>query len=79
MVIRGNKLELGSLLSKAERKFLEDLLADKLDGYSYVYQRMLRKRILDKQLGLTEDVYLIEKARGKLQNLPSKGRKKKLR
>jgi hypothetical protein len=62
----------GVLLSKAERKFLEDLLVGKLEGYSYEYQRMLRKRILDKQLGLTDDVHLIEKARSKLLNLPSR-------
>jgi hypothetical protein len=66
---------LGVLLSRAEKKFLEDLLADKLEGYSYIYQRMLRKRILAKKMSLAEDIYLITRAEQRLQNLPSKNDK----
>lgn len=76
MVIRQANKSLGVLLSKAERKFLEDLLAGKLDSYSYEYQRILRKRILEKRKGLAEDIYLISRAEDKLQNLPGKERKK---
>jgi hypothetical protein len=67
---------MGVLLSGKEKQFLEDLLAGRVEKYSYHYQRVLRKRILDKRKNLTEDVYLITKAEDKLQNLPS--RKKKM-
>ncbi len=66
---------MGVLLSKKEREFLEDLLAGKLDAYSYEYQRVLRKRILEKRKALTEDIYLISKAEEKLSKLPGKRKK----
>jgi hypothetical protein len=58
-----------NLLSKTERQFLLDVLAGKLDGYSYHYRKMLRKRILDKRKQLTEDIALVTKVEDKLQEL----------
>ena len=57
------------LLSKAEREFLNDLLKDNLERYSYHYKKILKKRILDKRKELTEDIHLITKAEDKLQFL----------
>lgn len=62
---------MGVLLSEAERRFLEDFIAGKVDKYEYHYQRVLRKRILDKEVKLAEDLYLINKARSKLNELTS--------
>ncbi|MGI0014120.1 MAG: hypothetical protein ACREBU_11860 [Nitrososphaera sp.] len=52
------------LLSRAERKFLDDLLAGKVSDktYSYNYRKVLKKRILRKRKQLTEDIHLISKA-----------------
>lgn len=58
-----------NLLSKTERKFLEDVLAGKTDDYSYHYRKVLRKRILDKRKQLTQDVALITKAEDLLKDL----------
>ncbi|HEV8406253.1 MAG TPA: hypothetical protein VGQ13_10170 [Nitrososphaera sp.] len=66
---------MGVLLSGKEKEFLVDLLSGRVEKYSYHYQRVLRKRILDKRKNLTEDVYLITKAEDKLQNLPSRKKK----
>ena len=57
------------LLSKSERKFLEDLLAGKLDKYSYHYKKVLKRRILDKRKQLTEDIALVTKAEDRLNKL----------
>ena len=57
------------MLSKAERKFLEYVLAGRLEGYSYHYRRVLRKRILDKRKQLAEDFVLVTKAEDLLEEL----------
>lgn len=58
-----------NLLSKTEREFLEDVLAGKVDKYSYHYRKVLRKRILDKRKQLTEDIALVTKAEDLLKEL----------
>ena len=58
-----------NLLSKTERKFLEDVIAGKTEGYSYHYRKVLRKRILDKRKQLAEDIHLVTQAEDKLQEL----------
>ena len=58
------------LLSKTERKFLEDLLAGKAnDRYNYHYRKVLKGRILDKRKQLTADVHLITQAEDLLSNI----------
>jgi hypothetical protein len=57
------------VLSPAERKFIQDLLEGKIEGYEYHYRKMLRKRILDKRKRLTEDLYLISQAEGLLSTV----------
>jgi hypothetical protein len=58
-----------NLLSKTEREFLEDVLAGKVDNYSYHYRKVLRKRILDKRKQLTQDIALVTKAEDLLKDL----------
>ena len=57
------------LLSRAEKEFLEKLLKSKIEGYSYHYKKMLKRRILNKRKELTEDLHLISLAEDKLQLL----------
>lgn len=57
------------LLSEAERKFLKDLLAGHIEGYSYHYRKVLKKRILEKRKALTEDIALVTKAEDLLLRL----------
>ena len=57
------------LLSKAEREFLDDLIKSKIEKYSYHYKKVLKRRILNKRKGLTDDLHLITKAEDKLQPL----------
>jgi len=58
-----------AVLSKAERKFLEDLEKGKLEGYSYQYKMLLKHRILKKHKSLTEEALLISRLLDKLQEL----------
>ena len=57
------------LLSRAEKKFLKDLLNEKIETYSYHYKKVLKQRILKKRKELTEDIHLITQAEDKLQGL----------
>lgn len=57
------------MLSKAERKFLEDLDRGKMEHYSYQYRKLLKHRILKKHKSLTEEALLISKLLDKLQEL----------
>ena len=57
------------VLSKTERKFLQDLRKGDLSGYSSVYRRQLKHNILKKRKGLTEDLLLVNELLDKLQEL----------
>ena len=57
------------VLSKAERKFLEDLDRGNIKNYSYEYRKLLKHRILKKQKALTDEALLISKLLDKLQEL----------
>jgi hypothetical protein len=57
------------VLSKAERKFLEDLEQGKIEQYSYEYRKLLKHRILKKHKGLTDDALLISKLLDRLQQI----------
>jgi hypothetical protein len=60
---------LKAVLSKAERKFLDDLEAGNMEQYSYQYRKLLKHRILKKHKSLTEEALLISKLLDKLQEL----------
>ena len=57
------------LLSDAERKFIQDLLNNDIEGYSYHYKKVLKRRIFDKRKLLTEDIALVTKAEDLLKDL----------
>jgi hypothetical protein len=57
------------VLSKAERKFLEDLESGNLDEYSYEYRKLLKHRILKKHKSLTDEALLISKLLSRLQEI----------
>lgn len=59
------------LLSKAERKFLEALIAGKVNDatYGYNYRKVLKRRILHKRKQLVEDTHLITKAEDLLKGV----------
>lgn len=57
------------LLSKKERKFLEDLLSGDVSKYSYHYKKILKRRVLDKRKKDIEDIALITKAEHLLDNV----------
>jgi hypothetical protein len=59
------------LLSKAERKFLEDLLSGKVNDstYGYNYRKVLKRRILEKRKQLVEDTHLITQAEDLLKSV----------
>jgi hypothetical protein len=58
-----------TVLSKAERQFLENLKEGDLSGYSAVYRRQLKHKILNKRRALTEDLLVINALLDKLQDL----------
>ena len=59
------------LLSRAERRFLEDLIEGKVNEktYKYNYRKVLKRRILQKRKQLTEDIHLITRAEDLLKNV----------
>jgi len=59
------------LLSRAERKFLEDLIEGKVNDktYKYNYRKVLKRRILQKRKQLTEDIHLITQAEDLLRTV----------
>ena len=57
------------LLSKKEKKFLEDLLKGNVEKYSYHYKKVLKRRILDKRKKDIEDIALITRAEELLKNV----------
>jgi hypothetical protein len=59
------------LLSRAERKFLEDLIEGKVNDrtYKYNYRKVLKRRILQKRKQLTEDIHLITQAEDLLMTI----------
>lgn len=57
------------MLSKAERQFLEDLKRGDLSGYSAVYRRQLKYKILNKRRTLTDDLLLINAVLDKLEKV----------
>jgi hypothetical protein len=58
-----------TVLSKAERKFLQDLEKGSLEQYSYEYRKLLKHRILKKHKTLTEDALMISKLLDKIKEL----------
>lgn len=58
-----------SVLSKAERQFLKDVQRGDLSGYSAVYKRQLKFKILNKRRALTEDLLLINALLDKLEKV----------
>ena len=61
--------KVASLLSESERKFLKDVMADKMSNYSANYRYVLKHRILGKRKTLTNDLLLINEVLDKLQSL----------
>lgn len=57
------------MLSKAELKFIEDLRAEKVDGYAPTYRRTLKHRILKKRKKLTDELLLVNAVLDKLESL----------
>lgn len=57
------------VLSKREKKFLQDVISGNLSAYTDNYRRVLKKRILDKNKRLASDIALIAQAMDKLQAL----------
>jgi hypothetical protein len=57
------------VLSRAEREFLENLKAGKINQYNANYRRVLKFKILKKRHSLTSDLLLINEVLDKLQEL----------
>ncbi|MEO9294506.1 MAG: hypothetical protein ABI347_02785 [Nitrososphaera sp.] len=57
------------MLSKSEREFIEKLKKGDLNGYSDVYLRQLKYRILNKRKALTSDLVLVNEVLEKLEAL----------
>jgi hypothetical protein len=57
------------VLSKAERKFLEDVKKGDISDYTPVYKRQLKHNILKKRKALTDDLLLVNEVLDKLQEL----------
>lgn len=57
------------VLSKAERKFLEDLDKDDISKYSYQYRQVLKHRIMKKHKSLTDEALLISRLLPKLEKV----------
>lgn len=60
---------MGVVLSKAEREFLLNLKAGKINQYNANYRRVLRFKILKKRKALTTDLLLVNEVLDKLQEL----------
>lgn len=57
------------VLSKKERQFLKDVQWGDISGYTPVYRRQLKHKILKKRKALTDDLLLINAVLDKLQEL----------
>ncbi len=70
MMISESRVGTGRVvLSKAELKFVHDLLKDDIKHYDRSYIRTLKHRILKKRKQLTYEALLINEALDKLQAL----------
>lgn len=57
------------MLSKTERKFLQDVKKGELGKYSPVYKRQLKHNVIKKRKQLTDDLVLVNEVWDKLQDL----------
>lgn len=57
------------VLSKVERKFLQDLKRGDLNSYTPVYKRQLKHNIIKKRKQLTEDLLLVNEVWDQLQDV----------
>lgn len=56
-----------AMLSKTERRFLEDVKKGDLGSYSAVYRRQLKHNILKKRKQLTQDLLIINEILDRLE------------
>jgi hypothetical protein len=57
------------MVSRVERKFIEDVKNDELNDYTANYRRVLKFKVLKKRKTLTGDLLLINEVLDKLQAL----------
>lgn len=60
---------MGVVLSKAERKFLQKLQKNRIEGYTANYRRVLKFKVLKKRKALTDDLLLVNAVLEKLEEL----------